>query len=630
MPRVGRRGRGRFIIALITIAAAGGGAVLLARPLLFPGLVEQGLAAYARGDWNAAATLAKNRLKTVPDDKEAVRLLARSSVRQSHDQFARSLYPRLGGIAAMQAEDYYLFGTLIDRLGDRDTAQECWEDGLRADRNHAEMIRELARLYLSMGRFSQATELANRLATQPGWEAQSNLLLGQIQFEHGDPAGAVSCLRRALDLDPAAIGTANLPDQSGKLLAKALLQTGQHTEAISQLQKVLTVGPDAEASWLLSRSYLQEGDVGLASTALGQSVSYRDEHPLVGEPAVYVGSARCAQCHASIYQSEQTSLHARTFQRGTELKDLILPDDPIADPAQARVSHTIHRSDGHVRFETHDDGKVYRAVVDYAFGSGDRGLTLVGRDEAGRARELRLSYYADGSAWDLTPSHAEKSPAGEALLGQALTDDNLDACFYCHTTVALSARKQTGPESADRGIGCERCHGPGGNHLRAVALDFPDRAIANPGHGTGSQVVVLCRQCHSPLGKELSRSDPLAVRFPAANLTWSRCYSESAGALDCVTCHNPHRNAEKTASFYEARCLSCHANTAVPASHLPGRVDKARQTVCSVSPNGGCLPCHMPIVKTGIPHSRFTDHNIRIHSRSDTGSLSAAPAKPRT
>ncbi len=151
-------------------------------------------------------------------------------------------------------------------------------------------------------------------------------------------------------------------------------------------------------------------------------------------------------------------------------------------------------------------------------------------------------------------------------------------------------------------------------------FDFPDRAIANPGHGTDSQVVILCRQCHSPLGKELSRSDPLAVRFPGTNLTWSRCYSESGGALGCVTCHNPHRNAEKTASYYEARCLSCHSNPTVPPPHLPGTVDKVRQIVCSVSPNGGCLPCHMPNVKTAIPHSSFTDHNIRIRSRSDTGS----------
>ena len=159
---------------------------------------------------------------------------------------------------------------------------------------------------------------------------------------------------------------------------------------------------------------------------------------------------------------------------------------------------------------------------------------------------------------------------------------------------------------------------------------FPIGRSPIPVTATGSQVVALCRQCHSPLGKELSRSDPLAVRFPGTNLTWSRCYSESGGALGCVTCHNPHRNAEKTAAYYEARCLSCHSNPTVPPSHLPGTVDKARQIVCSVSPNGGCLPCHMPNVKTAIPHSSFTDHNIRIRSRSDTGSLPAALAKPRT
>lgn len=262
------------------------------------------------------------------------------------------------------------------------------------------------------------------------------------------------------------------------------------------------------------------------------------------------------------------------------------------------------------------------AVVNYAFGSGDRGVTLVGRDLAGRARELRFSYYSDGSAWDVTPGHKSKSPAGEDLLGQVLTNEDFEACFYCHTTVARSAREQTGPESVDRGIGCERCHGPGGNHLRSVTLRFPDLAIANPGHDTGQQVVILCGQCHSPLRKVVVRSDPLAVRFPATNLTWSRCYSESGGAFDCVTCHNPHKNAEKTAAFYEARCLSCHSNSAASPSHLRGGVDKAHQTVCSVSPSGGCLPCHMPTVKNAMPHSTFTDHNIRIHS--------GPPTKPRT
>ena len=367
------------------------------------------------------------------------------------------------------------------------------------------MLQELARLYLAKGRFSEGTELANRLATRPGWEAQSSFLLGQFKLEQDDPAGAAKYLRRALELDPAARVTSDPPARYNKLLAKALLRTGQPSEAVRLLHNVLTASGDAEASWLLSRSYLQEGSVGAASTALEQSGQYREEHPLVLEPAIYIGSAACAGCHASIYQTQQTSLHARTFQRGTELENLILPDHPIPDPARAGVSHTIDRSARQVTFETHDAGKVYRAVVNYAFGSGDRGVTLVGRDKAGRARELRFSYYSDGSAWDVTPGHKSKSPAGEDLLGQALTNEDFDACFFCHTTVARSAREQTGPESADRGIGCERCHGPGGNHLRSVALRFSDLAIANPGHDTGQRVVILCGQCHSPLRREVAQ-----------------------------------------------------------------------------------------------------------------------------
>ncbi len=137
---------------------------------------------------------------------------------------------------------------------------------------------------------------------------------------------------------------------------------------------------------------------------------------------------------------------------------------------------------------------------------------------------------------------------------------------------------QIGPESADRGIGCERCHGPGGNHLKSVTLRFSDPAITNPGRGSGQQVIDLCGQCHSPLKKEVLRIDPLAVRFPATNLTWSRCYSESGGALDCVTCHDPHKNAEKAPAFYEAKCLSCHASrAAVPAQRSgQGRIDCTR------------------------------------------------------
>ena len=119
-----------------------------------------------------------------------------------------------------------------------------------------------------------------------------------------------------------------------------------------------------------------------------------------------------------------------------------------------------------------------------------------------------------------------------------------------------------GPEAADHSIGCEKCHGPGGNHLLAIAAKFPDPAIARPNLASGARVVKICAQCHSPRGKTVSPDDPNSVRFQGTTLTWSRCYTESNDALDCVTCHDPHRNAVTSPSHYETRCLSCHGGAA--------------------------------------------------------------------
>ncbi len=111
-------------------------------------------------------------------------------------------------------------------------------------------------------------------------------------------------------------------------------------------------------------------------------------------------------------------------------------------------------------------------------------MTLVGPDDRGRARELRLSLYEGETLWDVTTGQTSPPGGNSDHLGHILADDELRSCFYCHTTVARSARDRVGPESADPGIGCERCHGPGGHHLAAISLGLPDLAIARPRPGS--------------------------------------------------------------------------------------------------------------------------------------------------
>ena len=81
-------------------------------------------------------------------------------------------------------------------------------------------------------------------------------------------------------------------------------------------------------------------------------------------------------------------------------------------------------------------------------------------------------------------------------------------CLYCHVTNARTRHESIGPEMADRAIGCERCHGPGGNHLLALQLGLPDLAIVNPAVVSPNAVTTKqCNDCHI-LQKKFGDEDP--------------------------------------------------------------------------------------------------------------------------
>jgi hypothetical protein len=233
---------------------------------------------------------------------------------------------------------------------------------------------------------------------------------------------------------------------------------------------------------------------------------------------------------------------------------------------------------------------------------------------------LRLSYYpnATGASWDVTSGQVEHPHDVDTYLGRPLTEDGVRRCFLCHVTDPKASIEASGPGASGRGIGCEMCHGPGGNHLLAVKAQFPDLAIARPGMVRGPRIVTLCAQCHSPRGKKVTRDDPASVRFQGTTLTWSRCFTESDDGIDCVTCHDPHRNVEKSTASYEAKCLSCHASAARPEGPgaSTGRTSPAeasKRATCPVNPTQGCIGCHMPAATGVVPHTFFTDHFIRVH-----------------
>lgn len=89
--------------------------------------LAQAQRAYQRGDWNQAADQARRWLRSAVDDAEALRLYARASIRLNRDEVGNAIYKDRLGPERMQAEDYYLVGLSLARLGRNETAVQVWE-----------------------------------------------------------------------------------------------------------------------------------------------------------------------------------------------------------------------------------------------------------------------------------------------------------------------------------------------------------------------------------------------------------------------------------------------------------------------------------------------------------------------
>ncbi len=94
-------------------------------------------------------------------------------------------------------------------------------------------------------------------------------------------------------------------------------------------------------------------------------------------------------------------------------------------------------------------------------------------------------------------------------------------------------------------------------------------------------------------------------------LRQSRCFLESAGKLECATCHDPHRipRGEEAVRHYSSVCLQCHSST-----HPAGVTATAAD----------CITCHMPKRRADdAPHVIMTDHFDSDDAPADTLAESA-------
>ncbi len=138
-------------------------------------------------------------------------------------------------------------------------------------------------------------------------------------------------------------------------------------------------------------------------------------------------------------------------------------------------------SKGDIQLNAKRGGEEISAVPAWAFGSGVKGITPIGRTADGQLFESRLTWYESLDGIDFTTGASKYDPKNaRESLGRQLTHKRVAECFGCHTTGYDKERQA--PARNEMGVGCERCHGPGQAHIRAVtSAEPPDRDVFHPG-----------------------------------------------------------------------------------------------------------------------------------------------------
>ena len=408
------------------------------------------------------------------------------------------------------------------------------------------------------------------------------------------------------------------------------------------------VKPDVATnpSVAISKEAVQaETPAGKPDTPAGTSLVSRVLPP--PRPSDYVGSEACVACHAEIAALYASHPMSQSFNAVGEARAIeVCPAEQIeiAGPRQYRVTREGDNVVHHELLRAEDGGLIYDQgeAVAFAVGSGKQGRAyLINRD--GVLYQSPLGWYSGAGRWDLSPGYAPESHNRfQRRIG--------DGCLYCHVGRAATSGvdRYQPPFFPEPSIGCERCHGPGGEHV-AFQLRRAERAaggtdpadaddpqvdpIVNPAKLDVARREDVCNQCHLQgkhvirrFGREffdfrpgdrledvfvvLTGEDRLddqgrhQVVSHVEQMRSSRCYIGSDQAMGCTSCHDPHFQPapEQQAAWYRDKCFRCHDDQ---SCSLP--VENQRQAPAS----GSCVHCHMaPLGTTNVPHTAQTDHRI--------------------
>ena len=331
--------------------------------------------------------------------------------------------------------------------------------------------------------------------------------------------------------------------------------------------------------------------------------------------AHYVGSRACEKCHAEIYARWKKTPMANVVRDPNEHPDAIIPD---------LATNTL------TKFTKNQVALVYGSIWKQRY------FTKIGDD-----------YFPEPAQWDVLnrkwrPYFVAK---GTDWWEPFYPPDNLQrptgpTCDGCHSVDYNIHTKQV----AEWNVGCERCHGPGSEHV-----EHPGSGnILDPARMDYVAATDTCIQCHSqgrprtnpiegkyydwPVGfqvglrlqdywtlEDYTQGQTSFTHFADGTAHKNRMQGNDfvqsvmyRRGVTCASCHDVHgtENYAQLRKPADQLCLDCHG----PMSQNGPRTATLEEHTHhkTGSPGSQCVACHMPQIETTIEDVKVHAHTFRF------------------
>ena len=367
-----------------------------------------------------------------------------------------------------------------------------------------------------------------------------------------------------------------------------------------------------------------------------------------GQPAEFVGSSQCGECHAKAYADWQQSDHRKAMQVAS--KHTVLGNFDNVTVKFHNIETRLFLQDGIYRVETAGDSGIPDVyTIKYTFGHYPLQQYLVDTGN-GHLQALNIAWDSrpveqGGQRWYHLQAEEEINPEHPFFWTRHFQNAN-SRCIECHSTnVSKSFNQKSNSYDttwSQIGVGCESCHGPAGRHLelaKADRLEDDDSGfarlikkrlswefrgtddIASAAGSIDQSFVDTCGGCHSRR-ESIGDVKPLIAyhdQYRLALLNQGLYFSDGQindevfvlgsflqskmqqRGVTCENCHDVHSG--KLIAEGNALCAQCHKSAAFDNK------DHSRHQAGSAG--ALCVNCHMPErLYMGVDMRR--DHSFSI------------------